>query len=130
MLISKQIYSTSLDKISSESGNIKNSPLAFKAPIFLEIKVPLFFLFFINIILGSLFLHFSMISILLSSEQSSINISSMSINFWFRMLLINIGIYFSLLKTDEIIETLGYSFLLKFLLFNKISSLIMKLIDN
>ena len=40
------------------------------------------------------------------------------------MLLTNIGIYFFLLKIDEIIETLGYPHLLKFLLFNKKSLLV------
>ena len=65
--------------MSSGSGKIKYSPLDFNAPLFLLIKVPLFFLFLINIILSSDFWKFSIIFVVLSFEKSSTKSISMSL---------------------------------------------------
>ena len=64
--------------MSSGSGIITYFALDDNTPKFLVTKVPLFFLFFINIILLSLFLYFSIKLTPLSLELSSTNIISIS----------------------------------------------------
>ena len=64
--------------MSSGSGIITYFALDINTPKFLATKVPLFFLFFINIILLSPFLYFSIKLTPLSVELSSTNIISIS----------------------------------------------------
>ena len=81
-------------------------------PKFLAWNVPLFFLFFINIILPSFCLYSSIILTFSSIEQSSTNIISILLNDWYWILPINLIKNLSLLKTGDIIEIIGlYIFL-------------------